>query len=88
MVLYILLFLCLFAGFLLGILACTATYISPNFKMAEIFNALTESIRENLCSTHLKIVLLPALGEFMFYAATQEEGEDKRIVNWDPPGKV
>ena len=72
----------------MGILACTATYISPNFKMAEIFNALTESIRENLCSTHLKIVLLPALGEFMFYAATQEEGEDKRIVNWDPPGKV
>lgn len=76
-----------FTGFLLGILACTATYISPDLKMAEIFNALTESIRENLCSQNLKVVLLPALGEFMFYAATQEEGEDKRISNWDPPGE-
>ena len=76
------------AGRLLGILACTATYISPNLKMAEVFSALTESIRENLCSPSLKIILLPALGEFMFYAATQEEGEDKRISNWDPPGKL
>ena len=54
--------------------------------MTEVFGALTESIRENLCSTNLKAVLLPALGEFMFYAATQEEGESKRIMNWDPPG--
>eukprot|EP00112_Aurelia_sp_Birch-Aquarium-sp1_P013267 Seg2809.7 transcript_id=Seg2809.7/GoldUCD/mRNA.D3Y31 product="Serine/threonine-protein kinase ULK4" protein_id=Seg2809.7/GoldUCD/D3Y31 len=74
------------AGHLLGRLACSATYISPELKMTEIFNALTESIRDNLCITKLKMVLLPALGEFLFYAATQEEGEDKRISNWDPPG--
>ena len=24
----------------------------------------------------------------MFYAATQEEGENKRIANWDPPGMI
>ena len=54
--------------------------------MTEIFSALTETIRDNLCITKLKMVSLPALGEFLFYAATQEEGEDKRISNWDPPG--
>ena len=55
--------------------------------MNDVFNALTESLRDNLCVVPLKAVLLPALGEFMFFAATQEEGEDKTIDNWDPPGK-
>ena len=77
-----------FSGYLLGVLACSATYISPNFRMNEIFSALTESIRDNLCNTDLKVTLLSALGEFMFYAATQEEGENKRIANWDPPGMI
>ncbi len=54
--------------------------------MTEVFTALTEVLRDNLCVVPLKVALLPALGEFMFYAATQEEGEDKKISNWDPPG--
>eukprot|EP00794_Sanderia_malayensis_P019293 gene19293-21217_t len=73
-------------GKLLGTLACSATYISPEFKMTEVFSVLTDALRDNLCVIPLKIALLPALGEFMFYAATQEEGEDKKIANWEPPG--
>ncbi len=55
--------------------------------MTDVFTGIMESLRDNLCVVPLKVALLPALGEFMFYAATQEEGEDKRITNWDPPGK-
>ena len=56
--------------------------------MTEVFGALTECLRDNLCVTSLKSMVLPALGEFMFYAATQEEGEDKIISAWEPPGMI
>ena len=75
-------------GRLLGVLASSATFISANFNMSEVFTVITEVIRVNFRNTHLKQALLPALGEFLFYAATQEEGEDKRIPGWDPSGRA
>ncbi|EDO33899.1 predicted protein [Nematostella vectensis] len=73
-------------GYLLGILAGNATLISEDFYMTEVFTTLTEVIRDNFRNTRLKQHLLPALGEFLFYAATQEEIENRQIAKWDAPG--
>ena len=48
---------------------------------------LTETISDNFRNARLKQALLPCLGEFLFYAATQEETEGRIIDNWEVPGK-
>ena len=57
--------------------------ISEDFNMTEVFTVLTEVIRDNFRNAKFKQHLLPALGEFLFYAATQEENSQ-----WDVPGNV
>ena len=54
--------------------------------MTEVFTVLTEVIRDNFRNAKLKQHLLPALGEFLFYAATQEENLGCAIPQWDVPG--
>ena len=54
--------------------------------MTEVFTVLTEVIRDNFRNAKLKQHLLPALGEFLFYAATQEENLGCAIPHWDVPG--
>lgn len=49
---------------------------------------LSETIRDNFRNSRLKHSLLPCLGEFLFYAATQEENEGRLCENWDVPGSV
>ena len=56
--------------------------------MTEVFTVLTEVIRDNFRNAKLKQHLLPALGEFLFYAATQEENLGCEISQWDIPGNV
>ena len=56
--------------------------------MTEVFTVLTEVIRDNFRNAKLKQHLLPALGEFLFYAATQEENLGSQIPQWDVPGEV
>ena len=56
--------------------------------MTEVFTVLTEVIRDNFRNAKLKQHLLPALGEFLFYAATQEENLGGQIPQWDVPGEV
>lgn len=56
--------------------------------MTEVFTVLTEVIRDNFRNAKLKQHLLPALGEFLFYAATQEENLGCSIPQWDVPGNV
>ena len=73
-------------GYALGLLAGNATLISENFNMTEVFTTLTEVIRDNFRNARLKQLLVPALGEFLFYAATQEENESRLIPMWDIPG--
>ncbi|XP_067053224.1 serine/threonine-protein kinase ULK4-like [Acropora muricata] len=73
-------------GYALGLLAGNATMISEDFNMTEIFITLTEVIRDNFRNAKLKQHLLPALGEFLFYAATQEENLGCQISQWDAPG--
>lgn len=75
-----------FTAIALGLLAGNATLISENFDMTEVFTILTEVIRDNFRNARLKQHLLPALGEFLFYAATQEENEGHQIPEWDVPG--
>ena len=48
---------------------------------------LTETIRDNFRNPRLKQSLLPCLGEFVFYAATQEETEGRVNESWEVPGK-
>jgi len=60
--------------------------ISEDFNMTEVFTVLTEVIRDNFRNAKLKQHLLPALGEFLFYAATQEENLGCAIPQWDVPG--
>ena len=74
------------SGDALGLLAGNATLISENFDMTAVFTVLTEVIRDNFRNSRLKQHLLPALGEFLFYAATQEENEGHQIPEWDVPG--
>ncbi|XP_028392531.1 serine/threonine-protein kinase ULK4-like [Dendronephthya gigantea] len=73
-------------GLALGFLAGNATLISDTFNMSEVFMVLSETIRDNFRNSKLKQSLLPCLGEFLFYAATQEENEDRVNENWDVPG--
>ena len=47
---------------------------------------LSETIRDNFRNSKLKQSLLPCLGEFLFYAATQEESEGRVNENWEAPG--
>lgn len=75
-------------GYALGLLAGNATMISEDFNMTEIFITLTEVIRDNFRNAKLKQHLLPALGEFLFYAATQEENLGCQISQWDAPGQI
>ena len=77
-----------FLGYALGLLAGNATMISEDFNMTEVFTILTEVIRDNFRNAKLKHHLLPALGEFLFYAATQEENLGSAIPQWDVPGNV
>ena len=56
--------------------------------MTEVFITLTEVIRDNFRNAKLKQHLLPALGEFLFYAATQEENLGSQITQWDVPGQI
>ena len=76
------------SGDVLGLLAGNATLISENFNMTEVFTVLTEVIRDNFRNARLKQHLLPALGEFLFYAATQEENEGHQIPEWNVPGML
>ena len=55
--------------------------------MSEIFMVLSETIRDNFRNSKLKQSLLPCLGEFLFYAATQEENEGRLNENWEVPGR-
>lgn len=55
--------------------------------MTEVFTVLTEVIRDNFRNVQLKQHLVPALGEFLFYASTQEDTEGHEIAKWDVPGK-
>ena len=75
-------------GYVLSLLAGNATVISEEFNMTEVFTVLTEVIRDNFRNARLKQHLLPALGEFLFYAATQEEIEGYEIAKWEVPGEV
>lgn len=77
-----------FLGYALSLLAGNATMISEDFNMTEIFITLTEVIRDNFRNAKLKQHLLPALGEFLFYAATQEENLGCQISQWDAPGQI
>lgn len=54
--------------------------------MAEVFSVIADQIKQNFRNSHLKQSLLPAIGEFLFYAATQEESEDRVLQNWEPSG--
>ena len=74
--------------FSFSLLAGNATMISEDFNMTEVFTVLTEVIRDNFRNAKLKQHLLPALGEFLFYAATQEENLGGEIPQWDVPGNV
>lgn len=76
------------AGRVLGVIASCVTYISPSFNMAEVFSVIADQIKQNFRNSHLKQSLLPAIGEFLFYAATQEESEDRVLQNWEPSGAV
>ena len=67
-------------------MASNATLIADEFNMNEVFIVLTETIRDNFRNAKLKQALLPCLGEFVFYAATQEETEGRIIENWEVPG--
>lgn len=88
LLLNLLIILCLsFTAHCLGLLAASATLISEDFHMTEVFAVLTEAIRDNFRNTQLKQHLVPALGEFLFYASTQEDTEGRQIVKWDVPGK-
>ena len=75
-----------FLGHALSLLAGNATMISEDFNMAEVFTILAEVIRDNFRNAKLKQYLLPALGEFLFYAATQEENLGCAIPQWDVSG--
>ena len=77
-----------FLGYALSLLAGNATMISEDFNMTEVFTVLTEVIRDNFRNAKLKQHLLPALGEFLFYAATQEENLGGPISLWDVPGQA
>lgn len=77
-----------FLGYALSLLAGNATMISEDFNMTEVFTVLTEVIRDNFRNAKLKQHLLPALGEFLFYAATQEENLGCAIPQWDVPGNL
>ena len=77
-----------FLGYALGLLAGNATMISEGFNMTEVFTVLTEVIRDNFRNAKLKQHILPALGEFLFYAATQEENLGDSIPQWDVPGEA
>ena len=79
---------CYLKGYALSLLAGNATMISEDFNMTEVFTVLTEVIRDNFRNAKLKQHLLPALGEFLFYAATQEENLGGEIPQWDVPGNV
>ncbi|KAK3741683.1 hypothetical protein QZH41_009241, partial [Actinostola sp. cb2023] len=70
----------------LGLLAASATLISEDFHMTEVFAVLTEVIRDNFRNVQLKQHLVPALGEFLFYASSQEDSDGRQIVKWDVPG--
>ena len=54
--------------------------------MAEIFTVVTDQIKQNFRNTQLKQTFLPVLGEFLFFAATQEDSEDRALPNWEPSG--
>lgn len=73
-------------GRVMSVVASSATYISTEFNMSEIFVVMTDQIKHNFRNVQFKHTFLPVLGEFLFYAATQEENEDKLLPNWEPTG--
>ena len=70
----------------MGLLASNVTMIPDAFKMSELFMVLSETMRDNFRNVKLKQCLLPCIGEFLFYTATQEENDGKMNENWEVPG--
>ena len=54
--------------------------------MSEVFAVVTEQLKLNFRNVRFKQALLPVVGEFLFFAATQEESEQRVISAWDPAG--
>ncbi|XP_002163720.3 serine/threonine-protein kinase ULK4 isoform X1 [Hydra vulgaris] len=75
-------------GRLLGVIGSCSSYISPSFNMSEIFNISADQIKQNFRLSHIKQSFLPVIGEFLFFAATQEETENKVLHQWEPSGAV
>jgi len=73
-------------GRLLSVIASKATYIPLKFNMKEIFIVVTDQMKQNFLNVNFQRVYLPVVGEFLFYAATQEENENKEIPAWEPTG--
>lgn len=69
-------------------MASNATSIDPSFKMADVFIVATDQLKQNFRSKQFRHTLLPVIGEFLFYAATQEESEQRLIHTWEPPGNT
>jgi len=69
------------------VIASNATSIDPSFNMSDVFSVTTDQLKQNFRSTQFRQTLLPVIGEFLFYAATQEENEARLIQSWEPPGK-
>ncbi|XP_065836497.1 serine/threonine-protein kinase ULK4-like isoform X2 [Oscarella lobularis] len=68
----------------LGNLARHATLISQDLNLSELLLTLTEVVRENLKNVQLRQTLIAAIGEYMFYVAS-EEREGRRLPRWEIP---
>lgn len=75
-------------GRVIGVVASNTTYIPLSFNMSELFTVLTDQLKQNFRNTVLKHSLLPAIGELLFFAATQEENEKTEIEQWEPSSAV
>ena len=67
-------------------IASNATGIDPSFNMSEVFSVVTDQLKQNFRSPLFRQTMLPVIGEFLFYAATQEESEARLIQAWEPQG--
>jgi serine/threonine-protein kinase ULK4 len=53
-----------------------------------VLTVLSDLIKENLRNVDMKQVLVAALGEFLFYVASEEEREGKVLPKWKVPSSA
>ncbi|EDV26377.1 uncharacterized protein TRIADDRAFT_54294 [Trichoplax adhaerens] len=68
-----------------GLIISSATMIKREFNISELFGMATDALRDSIRNVKLKQTLTAALGELIYFVASQEMKSNSVISNWEIP---